>query len=198
MDELQILSSTILLDQTTLPTRHQPSPKDRVSKTDGGGATCCGHCRCTTLRSCTLTSGSSAGRAFLHVEHALPPAATNSCRHLWSALCPHGSVTGSSSTSKHTAQLQSSGISGLRARLCPALLEAAALLSVLCPPGAGLAAGTRAAPLALPGKLAEGCGTAHRRRGGFMSVCAGGVRELPQLYDTGLRYDASALSGSGM
>jgi hypothetical protein len=81
-------------------------------------------------------------------------------------------------TSRHTVQLQSSWISGLRARLCPALLEAAALLyiGVVSTRAAGTHHGTRAAPLALPGKLAEGCGTAHRRRGGFMSVCAGGER----------------------
>jgi hypothetical protein len=176
MDELKILSSTRLLDQTTLPTKHQP--QDRVYDRGGG----VGFCRCTILRICTFTSGSSAGRAFLHVGHALPPAATNSCRHLWSTVCPHGSVTGSSSTSKHTAQLQSSWISGRAcARRCwppprchRGLLPWSWLRRWYAPWYA------RGSPLTLPGKLAEGCGTAHRRRGCvYERVCrAGGVREL--------------------
>ena len=50
-------------------------------------------------------------------------------------MCPHGSATGSSRTLKHTALQQLGLISGSRARLCPALLEAAlpSLLQLVAP-----------------------------------------------------------------
>ena len=120
-------------------------------------------------RSCTLTLGSTAGSGSLHVGHALPPAATSRCRHLWSSVCPHCSVTGSSSTSQHTAQLQLPWISGSRARLCPALLEAAALPSVFCPPVELVAPLVRAmvACVALLSHCLDGMqrAAAHRRSG---------------------------------
>ena len=121
-------------------------------------------------------------------------------------MCPHSSVTGSSSTSQHTAQLQLPWISGSRARLCPALLEAAALPSVFCPPVELVAPLVRAmvACVALLSHCLDGMqrAAAHRRSGktrvgdGEQSTAV--MCELHPSCTMGLRYDASALSGSGM
>jgi hypothetical protein len=89
--------------------------------------------------------------------------------------------------------------------LCPALL-AAALPSVFGPPVELVAplvrTMVRAALLShCLGSLQRAAAQLTGGEAGFMSVCAElvvVVRELHLVYNTGLRYDASALSGSGM
>jgi hypothetical protein len=69
--------------------------------------TCSGYRCCIMSHSSTLTLGSTVGSGALHMGHTRCLAATIVCKHRWSRVWPHGSVTGSSSTLKHTAQLHS-------------------------------------------------------------------------------------------